>query len=218
VLDGLLQQLLQVAGTGLGGRQLGTVLREEQVQVLVEPTDGVGELLDGRACDQLASQALDRRGEQLADEGEIGAAPLLRVVLAGYHAEQREELALVVAHRPHVHRQVPREEPHLTGAVGVGPGREECVIDDIHQVRAGRGLGRPEELPGGPEHCDTGGPGQERADQPDIWIEAITGLAGNVLAERKRTHGSEHLCASAACGPCSSWRIRAPGRPDPAKY
>ena len=64
MLDGLLQQSRQLVGAVGVRRPLGGAVREQQIEVLVEPPDRAIELIDGGARNQLAPQALERRREQ----------------------------------------------------------------------------------------------------------------------------------------------------------
>ena len=229
MLDGLLQQLLQFVGAvGGRGRRLARALHQQQVQVLVEAADGLVQLLDGGVRDELAAQALEHRGEQRVDEGEVGDLAVARITRPRQHGEHRQQLLRLILQRAQVHRLVPREQAQLAGAAGVGAGGQQRVVDDVHQVRPGHRVGGPDELAGGAEHGDAGGARQQRAHQAHVGLEAATRLAGHVLAWRRLVHvpqagrakagnGSSYDCAYVALGPCASWRIRAPGAPVPPK-
>ena len=189
MFDGLLQQLLQLArAVGIGDGRLGGALGEQQVEVLVEAADGLVQLLDGGVRDEVAPHALEHRREQRVGEAEIGDLAILRVRLAAHDREDREQLLRLIAQRAQVDGQVAGEQPQLACAAGVRRGRQQRIVDDVHQVRAGHGVGGPQQLARGPEHGDAGGARQQRAHQAHVGIEAGARLSGHVLAGRGLAH------------------------------
>ena len=182
VLDGLLQQLLQLTrAVGIRYGRLVGALGEQQTEVLVEATDGLVQLLDGGVRDEVASHALEHRREQRVGEAEIGDLAVLGVRLAAHDGEDGEQLLRLIAQRAQVDGQVAGEQPQLAGATRVRRGRQQCIVDDVHQVGAGHGVGGPHELARGPEHRHAGGARQERTHQAHVGVEAGTRLSGDVL-------------------------------------
>src|SRR5262249_3783284 len=127
----------------------------------------------------------ERVGEQ-----KIMVALLVRLVGAAHDGHEREQLVLVVAQRTQVSRLVALEQPHLTGALGVGAGREQSIVNDVNEVRTGHTLGGPPQLARRTKERDARGTWQERAHEPHVRIEPGAGLPGYVIAVRERIHGT----------------------------
>ena len=221
VLDGLLQEQLQVAGAiGRGRALLARAVREQQPEVAVELAhDGV-EVGDGDMRHQLAAQALERGREQRVREREVLRLLVLRVAGPAHDRDHAQELACVIAHRAEVDGLVAGEQAQLAAAARIGTRATERVVHDVHEIGPGRGLGRPHELAGRPEHRDAGGARQERAHQPRIGLHPEGGRSGRRLVCWGRAHGSvadlarksgyrrRHHCSYVVVAPCASWRIR----------
>ena len=117
-------------------------LRQQQVQVLVEPADGALQLLDGGARHQVAPQALERRADERVGEGEI--------VVRGGHRPGRHTTASSASSccssSRSAHRytgRLPASSRCCPGLCGLDETLQQRVVDDIDEVRAGHGVGRP---------------------------------------------------------------------------
>ena len=183
VLDGLLQQYLQLVGpVGRGNGLVGAAVGEQQVQILVEPADGVVELIDGGACDEFAPQAFQHGTQQRVSKGEIVSLRVLRVLGAAHDGDNAEEPLGVIAQRAQVHGQIAGQHAHLARAVRVRACAHQCVIDDVHQIRARHGLAGPGDVARGPEHRDARRARQQAAYEAHVGLETGPRPAGDVIA------------------------------------
>jgi len=156
-------------------------VRQQQIHAPVEPAHGVVELIDGGAGDELAPQALEHRGQQGVGEGEVGALAVPRLGGAAHDGEHAQQPLGVIAQRAQVHGQIPGQQAHLAGAVRVRARTEQRVIDDVHQIRARHGLGRPHQVARRPEHRDVHGARHQAVHEAHVGLETAPRPAGDVL-------------------------------------
>ena len=187
VLDGLLQQQLQLVGAvgvdGLGGRPCAS---SRFRSLSSPPTVRCSSSMVARATRSRRRHSSAGREERVG-EGEIVVAAV--IARAAHHREQRQQLLLVVAQRS---TGTPAGCRRAAGAARGSAGWTTTLSSASSTIlmRSGPVMVSVDhmQLARGPEHGDAGGARQQRAQQPHVGLETRAGLAGDVLAVGTRLH------------------------------
>jgi hypothetical protein len=176
VLGRLLQDVLELirAIAARGARADG--IGEQQLEVLVQRSDRLRQMLDGGARDEVAAQAFQSRAEQRMHEREAAGLGGFRAIRATDDGENRDEHVLVVAHPAHVDRLAALEQTQLARAFNIFASGGDTGSDERAEIGPSRGFTRPSHLAVRVEHANCGRAWKQRADELCVRFERAPGV------------------------------------------